>query len=252
MLRAVLALLLATATAHAGQYWEVEETTLVEVRPTQYQEDVYYGNIQPAAGPRVRWGNGQWQGLHVGITVQRDNGKTSYKSPYGTSDTFKDSGTNVGGQVGYTWQSGPLTYGVEGDYATSNNKGDDNFAFGQQDKIKGKWQASARGRVGVAVGRVMPYATAGWGWQNTTYTIYDDILGTSANHQEILNGPTYGAGVEVALTDRITTRGEFRRTDYGSDQFDAYTSVASAREYEHNQDSFIWSLNYRFPEPPAR
>lgn len=251
MLRITLLALLLATTAQAEPYWEYEETTLVEVHPSQYREQVYYG-VEPAAGPRMRWGGGRWQGAHVGVSIQHDKGETTYTNPAGTGDKFTDKGTNVGGQVGYSWQNGAMVYGVEADYVMSNNKGDDNFSLGQQDKIKASWQASTRGRVGVAVGRVMPYATAGWSWQDVDYTVYDDILGTSANHQEIINGPTYGAGVEVALTDRVSTRGEFRRTSYGEEGFEAWHTVGSSRQFERETDSFIWSLNYKFPEPPAR
>ncbi|MFZ2587112.1 MAG: outer membrane beta-barrel protein [Alphaproteobacteria bacterium] len=250
---ALLAALILPALAQADQYWDVEETTLVRVRPSQYEDDVYYA-VEPAAGPRFKWGNGgTWQGAYVGLNVGKASGKTTYTNPSNTGDSFKDNDSvSLGAQAGYNWQRGPLVMGVEADVADSNSKGDDHFSLGQQDIVKGKWEASARGRVGVDVGGVlMPYATAGWAWQSVDYTIYDDQLPATSTKTNMLNGPTYGGGLEMAISNNMSLRGEYRRTNLEGSKFDA-PATQTDRTFERETDSLTFGLNYRFPNPPRR
>lgn len=248
-----------TPAAYSGQYWHVEETTLIRMQPTQYEDDVYYGEMEPAAGPRsfgprFKWGNGgTWQGAHVGLTVGKESGKTSYINPSNTGDNFKDnSSLSLGANAGYDWQRGALVVGVEADIADGNAKGDDNFSLGQQDIVRAKWQGSARGRVGVDIGGVLlPYATAGYAWQSVDYTIYDDYLPATSTKEQLISGPTYGGGLEIAISEHTSLRGEYRRTTFGEEKFDA-PQTQTSRKFERETDSLIFGLNYRFPSPPRR
>jgi outer membrane immunogenic protein len=235
----------APAFADDGGYWETTRTT-IQVQPSQYHEDVAYA---VPARPAPVWPARNWRGAYVGVNVQSNDGKTHYTNGNGSGDTFKDSGNGYGGTVGYTWQMGAITYGLEGDYNGLDNDGTDNNKLGQIDKVEGNWSASARGRVGIAIGRVMPYATAGWGWENHDYTITDQGLHRKFSETKTLNGPTIGGGIEVALTDNTSAKVEYRHTKLEDGQLFAPNLQNSSRDYTRDINTLMFGLNYRFAGP---
>lgn len=87
-------------------------------------------------------------------------------------------------------------------------EGDDGGASGLVDGIDGVWQASARGRVGVAMDRVLLYATGGWQWAN-----YDAFQNTTDSRTGTVQGWTAGAGIEIALMHHLIIGAEYRYTD---------------------------------------
>lgn len=131
------------------------------------------------------------------------------------------TGGIVGGQLGYNYQIGVMVIGVEADVSKANLNGsvrDGNYIV-QTDSID--VTASVRGRLGLAIGRFLPYFTAGIMWEQgargqscpgdpaavvaghcKTQGPYN--LSQSAWHQ----GATYGAGAEYALTNHISVRFE--------------------------------------------
>lgn len=244
---AALTILAAPAFADSGGYWETTETTLVQVQPSQYHEDVVYA--APAARPAASWPSHNWRGAYVGLNVQNNEGKTHYTNGNGSGDTFKDSGAGFGGTVGYTWQTGALVYGVEGDYNGLDNSGNDHGSLGQTDKIKGNWSASARGRVGVALGPVMPYVTAGWGWENHDYTLEDPGLYDSYKQAKTMSGATFGGGVEMAMSENTSAKVEYRRTKLKNGDLFAANLANSSRDYTRDVDTVLFGLNYRFMGP---
>jgi outer membrane immunogenic protein len=87
-----------------------------------------------------------------------------------------------GGQVGYNFQFNQLVLGVEGDISFTDWHETD--AFG-----------TVRGRLGYAWERILPYVTAG-------LAIADSETGWTA-----------GGGVELAVSDNISLRGEYLHFD---------------------------------------
>lgn len=237
-----------------GGYWEVTETTLVQVRPSNYGE-AYYGPaaIEPAAGPRYTRSVARWEGLNLGVSVENQKGKTDYKNAAGSGEIFKDSGLGAGVHAGYMWQRGPVVFGWEADAAGSSSEGDDGKRLGQIDEIQTNWRGSLRARVGVAAGPVMPYVTAGWAMENHEYTVTDPGLGNKKfSTEETVNGPTYGAGVEVAMTENTSARVEYRRTTYGESSFVAPNLWNSTRSYERDVDTVLFGLTYRMAPVKSR
>ena len=77
-------------------------------------------------------------------------------------------GSFVGGQIGYNMQIKGLVLGVEADISKGNlNKTarDGNYIT-ETDTID--WLGTVRGRVGLPLGHVLPYATIGWMWDTVT------------------------------------------------------------------------------------
>lgn len=234
-------------------YWEVTETTLVQVRPSNYGQ-AYYGPaaIEPAAGP-VRRSVNRWEGLNMGITVESQKGDTTYKNGNGSGNTFKDDGLGAGVHAGYTWQRGPVVFGFEGDVAGSGAEGDDGNSLGQVDQVTTNWRGSLRGKVGLAAGPVMPYVTAGWAMENHEYQITDPALGNAKfSEEKTVNGPTYGVGVEVAMTENTSARAEYRRTKYNEENLFAANLANSSRSYEREVDTLLFGFTYRMAPVKSR
>jgi opacity protein-like surface antigen len=147
------------------------------------------------------------------------------------------AGALLGGQVGYNLQFGNMVVGVEGDYGWANAKGGvacpNAFFFtcgGETERL-----ASVAGRVGYAWGRALFYGKAGWaggevspnGHQNTGGNPAVVNLVTPINESKWLNGYTYGAGMEFALTRHVSAKAEWMHYDLGDENF----QVSSGPEF---------------------
>src|SRR5260370_29425191 len=68
----------------------------------------------------------------------------------------------AGGQLGYNWQFGQFVYGVEGDGDWSDLRGTANLANCNVGcKTRNDFLSTARGRLGFAADRWLPYVTGG-------------------------------------------------------------------------------------------
>ncbi len=139
------------------------------------------------------------------------------------------SGAYIGGLGGYGWGSGTVenkgwigggylganiqhgehwVFGVEGDVTATGKNG----ASGGT-TVENPWDATVRGRVGYAMGRVMLYGTGGVAAGRVEAT----TGGTT--EADTKYGWTAGAGVEALLNDHVTGRLEYRHTDLGTASF---------------------------------
>src|SRR5262249_20402438 len=99
-----------------------------------------------------------WTGFYVGINGGGGWGTANWNS---TGD-FDVSGGVVGGTVGYNWQFGTGVVGPEGDIAWADISGTTaTGCVGGGCSTKNTWLGTARGRVGYAFDRIMPYVTGG-------------------------------------------------------------------------------------------
>ncbi|MFN7165040.1 MAG: outer membrane protein, partial [Hyphomonas sp.] len=150
-----------------------------------------------------------------------------------TNRTFSGDGTVGGLQGGYNFQQGMLVFGGEADInlsdvgtsisipgapggAANNPDGFTDLAYGVD------YYSTARARAGLAFGRFLPYATAGLAIGKVefdrNYRVGANQVTDSASSTR--TGSTYGAGLDVALTDRMSVGAEYSKIDLGSDSFD--------------------------------
>jgi len=157
---------------------------------------------------------GNWEGFYLGGA-----------GTYNMGDFGSDRHTyGFGGQVftGYNWQAGQIVYGVESDLGYS---GDDVSSGGVKNKYG--WNGSVRGRVGYDMNPFLLYGTAG-------LAIGDVKVSDDTSDESKTNfGYTVGAGVEAFVTNNITTRLEYRYTDYQSKDYDL-DSGSFSRGYDEN------------------
>ena len=157
---------------------------------------------------------GNWEGFYLGGA-----------GTYNMGDFGSDRHTyGFGGQVftGYNWQAGQIVYGVESDLGYS---GDDVSSGGVKNKYG--WNGSVRGRVGYDMNPFLLYGTAGLAIGDVK--VSDDTSDESKTNY----GYTVGAGVEAFVTNNITTRLEYRYTDYQSKDYDL-DSGSFSRGYDEN------------------
>jgi outer membrane immunogenic protein len=145
------------------------------------------------------------------------------------------SGFTGGGQFGYNWQASAWVFGLEADFnylgfgsksAAVGGIGPTFFGSGAAPNTltynvgRENFFGTVRGRIGYAWDRVLLYVTGGLAYGNgftnsVTYTnaapgvIYATFQGNSGNNV----GGTVGAGVEVAMGNGWSVKGEYLYVD---------------------------------------
>lgn len=157
----------------------------------------------------------------------------------GSSQPAKQwEGGYVGGQLGYGWGRDGLNgahggvYGganlavgsniVVGAEADVNLSGQNQYSApgGNLTKRSSDWNASVRGRVGVAYDKVMPYATVGIAFAD------DTVKALGANDTTTKVGYVVGLGVEGRITDRVSMKGEVTHMGFsGTDHVTSWTNT---------------------------
>lgn len=150
-------------------------------------------------------GRNPWTGGYAGAEVgvsQTANEATSG----GSKKEFDRMDAAFGLFAGYNWQVSRVILGVEG--AATYLGSLDTATHVTLGTIKGgsRWSASVKGRVGLPIGRVMPYLSAGLAMTDYTFKA------NGATQNSIGIGPVLGAGLDVAVTDRLRLRADYSLT----------------------------------------
>jgi outer membrane immunogenic protein len=190
-----------------------------------------------------------WTGFYVGLNAGGvwSTGKTEttlYNAGFPLLTTYwptgslgsGQSGFIGGGQAGYNWQTGGFVLGVETDFDWTSLSRNSNFVGssflwnGRNDflTLNGRrnldWLGTTRLRAGwVATpdNRLMFYGTGGfaYGGGSRHFDVFDSLNGWDWNgsgSNSTRTGWTVGAGVEYAITNNITIKGEYLYYNLGS------------------------------------
>jgi outer membrane immunogenic protein len=187
-----------------------------------------------------------WTGFYVGINGGYAWGKADLSSPAGTFTTDTQNGYLAGFTVGYNLQTGVWVWGIEGDidYAwikgnAVNTVGAGCVGSGGCD-IKNTFFSTARGRIGYAWDRFLPYVTGGVAFGNSKISA---PAGVSSNKTNV--GWTAGAGLEYAFLGNWSAKAEYLYADLGNGTCDA--SVCGVEvDYKSKINVVRAGLNYRF------
>ena len=175
-----------------------------------------------------------WTGFYVGINGGGGWGRSDF-GPTLPTGTFDTSGGLVGGTIGYNWQTGPWVLGLEGDIDWSNIRGSSTCGGGLSCSVRNDWLGTARGRVGYAFDRFLPYVTGGAAFGN----IKTDVSGL-AGANTTKAGWTVGGGIEAAIAGPWTAKVEYLYVDLGRGG-----SVLGS-DARFNANIVRAGLNYRF------
>ena len=212
-----------------------------------------------------------WTGLYVGAQVGYEFGRsnalaTSSVSGAGLAgNSASPSGVIGGGHVGYNFSTqslgaipllgaipggfggGGLVFGVEGDVdGASYNR---TYALGGiNNNIDQSIQGSVRGRLGVAVDRVLFYATGGAAFGSLQNSYLNTLNGGYDSFSHTRVGYTVGGGIEYAITNNVSLRAEYRYTDFGSINDTLTNSTAGGVDVRHREtDNRVQAgVSYKF------
>ena len=178
-----------------------------------------------------------WTGLYVGINGGGAFGRSRWDSAGG----FDTSGGMIGGTVGYNWQFGTWVVGLEGDLDWANIKGTRNTGCLAGCSTENTWLGTARGRLGYAFDRFMPYITGG--------AAFGDVQATQPGFAGATNtqvGWTVGAGLEFAIASNWTAKVEYLHYDLGSFNCGVGCNGFVADNVKFNADAIRGGINFRF------
>ncbi|MFC3694763.1 outer membrane protein [Chenggangzhangella methanolivorans] len=154
----------------------------------------------------------------------------------------KSNGWMLGGFLGYNYQfdASPVVVGVETDFNWSDQDGR-KAARGGTTRTNSDWNGATRARVGYAWDRVLVYGAAG-----LAYADREVKRSPGGKDSKTATGWTVGGGVDVAVTDNVFVRGEYRYTDYGKDTFRLPNSSLKSSATEHR---VMGGLAVKFDSP---
>jgi outer membrane immunogenic protein len=123
----------------------------------------------PALVPPPATWTGWYIGAHAGMNWQQSSSINNYTTLSANFSHTDGSGFIGGGQIGYNWQHGNSVFGIEGDISWLGGGGSfsSNPVFARPGKMEASlsnkvdWLSTIRGRMGLAVGDTMVYATGG-------------------------------------------------------------------------------------------
>ncbi len=168
--------------------------------------------VAPAAAPSA-----DWTGFYAG--GQLSFGRLNLELDDGDAGEQDIDGAVGGLHAGYLRDFGRVVAGAELAYNRADLSTDDEDATLD---LGADLDAVTRlgARVGYDAGRVLPYASAGYA--NATFS--DDLAGTG---EDTADGYYFGAGVEYALTDRVSLGAEVLRHEFDVDVDDLDTSLTT-------------------------
>ena len=233
-----------------------------------------------------------WTGFYVGVNAGGIWSSGSRKASIFDPDASFDGGFLTsefpgglgssgggfigGGQAGYNWQTGAFVLGVETDFQGSTLSKDFNFSstpFGGPGLFGGDvlnvnakasldWFGTTRARVGFVAtpdNRLMIYATGGvaYGGGSAHFNVFDSTNGLffAGSPSSSRVGWTIGGGVEYAVTNNITIKGEYLYADLGSNNITTVGNAAvteffpgsiATAKFNYNASIFRAGVNYKF------
>jgi len=154
-----------------------------------------------------------WDGLYVGI-----HGGWGWGDAESSTIVDMDvEGGFAGGQIGYNWQLAGIVVGIEADVSWSGIDGDRGpGVVPQTTKHELDWFGTVRGRLGIPMGRALPYVTAGVAFGEATRTT---TAGGGASAEASHTGYAVGGGVEWALNQTLSAKVEYQYLDLGEETY---------------------------------
>lgn len=185
-----------------------------------------------------------WTGFYLGVNGGYGWGDSSWDAPAGFA--VKPKGWLFGGTLGYNYQIGSIVYGIEGDFDWSNVSAS-SACGGFICETRNNWLGTARGRLGYAVDRFLPYITAGAAIGAVKAS---DTNPATPGQTKTQLGWTLGGGVEYAFMGNWTAKLEYLYVDLGKFDCGANCFAGVATNNISFKESIVRAgLNYKFSGP---
>ena len=193
-----------------------------------------------------------WTGLYIGVNGGGAWGRTDpFDSVGGPGTAHHDvSGAFVGASIGYNYQFSPnLVAGLEGDVDWADISGKTtcpNAAF--TCSTHADMLGSVRGRFGYAIDRLLMFTTGGLGIGDFRYRTYRTATGVdfATPYTTTAVGWVLGAGLEYAITDHVSLKGEYDFYGFPSSTAAAGVLDPGAVKLGTNIQVAKFGVNYKF------
>lgn len=153
---------------------------------------------------------GSYGGLSLGVLMGTTT-TTEYDGPWDYGEySITDEAYAVGVLGGHNWLYGPAGfYGVELDFNWTNFNAERQWDTSPVYRNEGAWNwfGTLRARGGLAMDKTLLYVTGGIALVNADYAFGQ--IGSEERSSDTDVGYTAGAGVEFALDDNTSVRGEY-------------------------------------------
>ncbi len=194
-----------------------------------------------------------WNGFYVGVVGGWGRSEQQWTATNGvTTGNFRGNGGNLGGTLGYNWQTGAFVLGVEVDGSWSGidatNSTTGGCSVARPCTAEVSWFGTARGRLGVTWNNFLLYGTGGAAWANIRNEQL--LLSPLAAADTTKFGWTAGGGVEVGLSANWSAKLEYLHARFGQTDFCPVAGCGVLVVSDHTRLHLIrGGLNYRFGGP---
>jgi outer membrane immunogenic protein len=180
-----------------------------------------------------------FEGWYLGGTIGGATVNYDFAPAGGSVDTSGILGGVVGG---WSWQSGPIVVGVEGDFLAADISGSRRFNGGlNQVSPKIDTMADLRLRAGYAVTpRVLLFGTFGGAWANADLPVTG--IGGGPGDADFF-GWSVGGGAEVAINQNWSARFDYQFTDFDTESV-AYPG--GKLKFDPDMNTYRGSFIYHF------
>ena len=167
------------------------------------------------------------------------HGDYDFAPANGSIDTSGILGGVIGG---WSWQSGPIVFGIEGDFLGADASGSRHFNAGSN-QVSPNIDAMAdlRLRAGYAITpRVLLFGSFGGAWANADLPVIG--IGGGSGGADFF-GWSVGGGAEVALSPKWSARFDYQFTNFSSEKVNY---PGGQFDFDPDANTYRGSLIYRF------
>ena len=212
----------------------------MSIMGTASAADLTRRQAMPAKAPAYVEPYYNWTGFYAGLNGGGGFGHSEWDNGLSTAG-FNTSGGLIGGTLGCNWQMNQVVFGLEGDIDWSNIRGTTTAVpCTTSCETRNDWLGTARGRIGYAFDRVMPYITAGGAFGDVKMT--PSGIGSETDTRA---GWTAGGGVEFGIAGPWSAKLEYLYVDLGQANCSA-TTCGTPTDVDFNANVVRAGINYRF------
>lgn len=187
----------------------------------------------------------QWTGFYAGLNGGYAFGQTEIEGGVvagsATGGKHNSGGFNLGAQAGYNMDMGGFVLGGEADVQFGGPVYKETLSTGDKFEQRTEFFSTVRGRAGVPVGQVMPFATLGVAFGRGAAEIKSGASTTTTNANHF--GWTAGVGLEAQATQNLSFKAEYLYVDLGTQSYGIGTA---SRDVTQRFSVVRAGVNYRF------
>ena len=174
------------------------------------------------------------------------------------TQSYNTSGGFVGGVVGYNFQTGPVVFGIEGDYHWAAVTGRSDVINVGPPSVLDTYYTELRsfgdikGRLGYADGATLWFVSGGAAVGDILHRYNAGLAPPSASASDTRWGWTAGAGVEYMFAANWSAKLEYNYIDLGKVAPIQYTPALNDRsEWKDSFHTVKLGINYHFNAPSS-